>query len=290
MGSNEPKKTDNKKQCFIITPVGNPDSEIRKKADGVINAIIKPVLSELGYDTVPPHEMSKSGSITQQVIEHIVNDDLVIANLTGLNANVMYELAIRHCVKKPVVCIIERNTQLPFDVATERFIMYDDNFSNVISLKDNIRRTVISSIKESEIDNPIYRSIKDIDILKKISESNDPNSNVLKLILNRLGKIENNIGTRRSIDSLSNEYNEDFCAVIKLGENNIDYQVLNKITSMIANEFVSNCITVAIIYDKDKNEITVSNGNFHTEILDSLILNFTVELGLVNVKYELYPF
>ncbi|MEG2151507.1 MAG: hypothetical protein RRY36_09845 [Bacteroidaceae bacterium] len=289
MGNNEHQKTENKKQCFIITPIGNPDSEIRKKADGVINAIIKPILSELGYDTVPPHEMSKSGSITQQVIEHIVNDELVIVNLTGLNANVMYELAIRHCVKKPVVCIIERNTQLPFDVATERFIMYDDNFSNVISLKDNIKRTIISSIKEGEIDNPIYKSMKNIDIMKKISESNDPNSNVLKLIVNRLGKIEKNINTR-SVDSLINEYNEDFCAIIKLGENNIDSQILNKIISMIANEFVSNHITVAIIYDKDKNEITVSNGNFHMEVLEILIFNFTVELGLKDVKYELYPF
>lgn len=278
-----------KKRCFIITPIGDQDSEIRKKADGVINAIIKPTLIDLGYDIIPPHEMSKSGSITQQVIEHIVNDDLVIANLTGLNANVMYELAIRHCVKKPIVCIIEKSTNIPFDVATERFIIYEDDFSNVISLKDNIRKAVLSSTKESDVDNPIYRSIKDIDIMKKITESNDPNSSVLKLILGRLGKIEKNTSSR-NMEPSSNEYNEDFCAVIKLGENNVDHNIIHKMTSMIANEFVSKHITVAIIYDNNKNEITVSNGNFHTEILDSLIFDFTTELGLKNIKYELYPF
>lgn len=59
-----------------------------------MNAVIRPVVEECGYDLVCPHEMAKSCSITQQVIEQLLEDDLVIANLTGLNANVMYELAI----------------------------------------------------------------------------------------------------------------------------------------------------------------------------------------------------
>ncbi len=274
------------KKCFIITPIGNPKTDIREKADGVINAIIRPVLKEFDYEVVPPHEMTESGSITQKIIEHIINDDLVIANLTGLNANVMYELAIRHAVRKPIVCIIERNTSLPFDVATERFIFYDDNFSNVLSLKENIKRAVITAIHESDIDNPIYRSIKDVDIIKKISESNDPNSSILKLILNRLNKIEQNTFNSTL---LQNEYRDDCFAILKFNKNNIDCQ-LNIINSMIAKEFVSKGITVAIIYDKDKNEITISNGNFHKEILDSLVLDFAIELGLRNVEYELYPF
>ncbi len=277
------------KKCFIITPIGNPESEIRKKADGVINAVIKPVVESMGYETIPPHEMTKSGSITQQIIEHIIYDDLVIANLTGLNANVMYELAIRHAIKKPVICIIERNTELPFDVATERFILYDDNMYNVVSLKDSIKKAIASSINDTNIDNPIYRSIKEIDIMKKISESKDPNSNALKLIINRLSRIENEINTHAPIDS-NKEFMSDFCALIKFGNNTIENKMLPKINSLIIKHYISHGINVALIYDKENNEITIENGNTDNRIIDSLILQLEFEFEFSNISYELFPF
>lgn len=111
-----------KKQCFIITPIGGNGTEIRIKADGVIDAVIKPVLEELEYEVISPKELSKPGSITDAIFNFIANCELVIANMTGLNANVMYELAIRHAIGKPVVCIIEENEKLPFDIQSDRLI------------------------------------------------------------------------------------------------------------------------------------------------------------------------
>lgn len=279
------------KKCFIITPIGNPKTDIREKADGVINAIIRPVLIELGYEVIPPHEMSDSGSITQKIIEHIINDDLVISNLTGLNANVMYELAIRHAVRKPIVCIIERNTPLPFDVATERFIFYDDNFSNVLSLKDNIKKAVIAAINETEIDNPIYRSIKEVDIIKRITENQDPNSNILKLILSRLSKIESSVSNSNPfIINENSKFNEGFYAIIKLGNNEITSGDLSKINSSIAKRYIQSGITVAIIYDSLKNEIIIENGNTHEGVLDAIVLDLEFMFKLEGISYELYPF
>lgn len=278
------------KKCFIITPIGNPKTDIREKADGVIYAIIKPVLTELGYEVIPPHEMSDSGSITQKIIEHIINDDLVISNLTGLNANVMYELAIRHAVRKPIVCIIERNTPLPFDVATERFIFYDDNFSNVLSLKDNIKKAVIAAANETEIDNPIYRSIKEVDIIKKITESQDPNSSILKLILNRLSKIENNIGGVSILNNNNSKFYDNFGAIIELKNNTITRDVLSQINSSIAKRYIQNGVTVAIIYDENRNEIIIENGNMNDDIIDSIILDLKFSFNLKEINYRLYPF
>ena len=52
--------------------------------------------------------MSQPGSITTQIVDQILTAALVVADLTGHNANVLYELAIRHVVRKPVVQLIQK--------------------------------------------------------------------------------------------------------------------------------------------------------------------------------------
>ncbi len=45
------------KECFIITPIGSPDSEIFKKTEGLINSVLKPVLNEHGFEPLPAHHI-----------------------------------------------------------------------------------------------------------------------------------------------------------------------------------------------------------------------------------------
>ena len=56
--------------------------------------------------------------------EAIFQWDLCVAVLTFLNPNVFYELALRHCVGLPVICLIERGQSLPFNVSDMRVIEY----------------------------------------------------------------------------------------------------------------------------------------------------------------------
>lgn len=118
----EPNGKEKQKICFVIMPIGPDNSAVRRSSEGVLNAAIRPVLADLGFVAVPPHEISESGSITQQVIGHLLTAELVVANLTGLNPNVMYELAVRHSKRLPVVVIADTSTELPFDVLTERTV------------------------------------------------------------------------------------------------------------------------------------------------------------------------
>ena len=94
-----------RKSCFVICPIGKSDSLTRRATNGLLDDVIIPVCSTLGFDTVAAHRIEESGDITTQIVQRLLNCDLVVCNLTDLNPNVMYELAIRHAVRRPVVII-----------------------------------------------------------------------------------------------------------------------------------------------------------------------------------------
>ncbi|WP_056682138.1 hypothetical protein [Cytobacillus solani] len=176
------------KSCFIITPIGGENTSIRRHADGVIEAVISPMLNEMGYETVVAHKISKGGSITRQVIENVIESDLVIANLSGLNPNVMYELAVRHAVRKPLVQICEVGTQLPFDISQLRTIFYTNDMKGSVELKETLFEMIQDAISEEKPDNPIYNSIETSTIMKSTETSTTE-----KYILERFSELENNV-------------------------------------------------------------------------------------------------
>ena len=127
----------NKEKCFIITPIGDDADPIRRHIDGIIDAAIRPALGEK-YEIEVAHQISEPGSITKQIIREIFSDKLAIANLTNKNPNVMYELAFRHSLGKPVIMIAEKGTPLPSDIIMERTIFYQNDARGVLELKENL--------------------------------------------------------------------------------------------------------------------------------------------------------
>lgn len=169
------------KTCFIITPISNENSEIRSKAYGLIDAVIRPVLSELGFKSRDPLEIANPGSITNHIITELINVDLVIANLTGPNPNVMYELAVRHAANKPVVTLAEHGTVIPFDIYAERTLRYFDSISGGEPIKKELHRAIEASMNTKDQDNPIYRAIQR-DLLAKEVKNEGFENYVLKAL------------------------------------------------------------------------------------------------------------
>jgi hypothetical protein len=113
------------KKCFVISPIGEPGSDTRQQADDVFEYIIGPALKEMEVEAVRGDGFPEPGLITSQVIEAILTYDFCIADLSGHNPNVFYELAIAQTLGRPVVLLKLFGQSIPFDVKDYRLIEYD---------------------------------------------------------------------------------------------------------------------------------------------------------------------
>ena len=113
------------KRCFVISPIGEPGSATRTRANKVLSRIIRPAVEECGYTVFRADEIDQPGIITSHIVSHIIKDSLVIADLTEWNPNVFYELGICHALGKPLIQLIAKGEPLPFDVAVMRTIFVD---------------------------------------------------------------------------------------------------------------------------------------------------------------------
>lgn len=187
--------------CFVISPIGDPDSETRKRADQVLKHVIKPAVAQCGYKAMRADEIDKPGIITSQVIQHVVNDPLVVADLTERNPNVFYELAVRHALRKPLVQIIRKGEAIPFDVAHTRTIYVDHkDLDSVETAKTDIIEQVKALEKDtSSLETPISVSL-DLQILRQSEKPEERSLADLVAAVSEarssLAKIESRLGTK----------------------------------------------------------------------------------------------
>jgi hypothetical protein len=109
-------------RAFIITQIGAKDSPERKRADEIYQYIIAPAVKEVGLDPYRSDQDLTPGAITQKFLSELLNARLIIADLTGTNPNVFYELGIAHSRDRPVISIADTADTLPFDAKDERII------------------------------------------------------------------------------------------------------------------------------------------------------------------------
>jgi hypothetical protein len=152
--------------CFVLSPIGAPGTETRTEADTVLKEIIRPAVEELHgvrYEVRRADEETEPGIITDHVIRDVLEADLVVADLSDWNANVMYELAIRHAKGAPTVQIIHPDAALgylPFDIAGSRTIEFNrrtlsGRSQTVSALKAAAESAVAAGFTES----PVSRAI-----------------------------------------------------------------------------------------------------------------------------------
>ncbi len=239
------------KKCFIVTPIGQDGSEIRRSADGLIDSVIEPICKRLGLDMFVAHRIDTPGSITGQVLEHILQDDLVIANLTHLNPNVMYELAVRHSARLPVISLAEEGTNLPFDISDERTIFYKNDMAGVTGLIPVLEKMAKDAIDDSEPDNPVYRAAK-----SKVMKDLQPQGDFQSYMLERLDRFETMLQKKNS--NVSSSSNSRYTVRGVFAKDNFSDEELNELSFKLHSDGRVNRTTTS------SSEITFTAGNKDT--------------------------
>ena len=167
--------------CFVLMPFGTKnDGNKEINFDTVYNSFIKPAIEQAGLTPIRADEEKTGGFIHKPMYERLMFCDFAVADLSFANANVFYELGIRHALKPhTTISIFEIGTRLPFDTAPLRTFPYSFEDGGVKNLNDqtaalagSIRRNLTEAAEDSPIGQLVqgYR-FPDLDYLKEHADS-----------------------------------------------------------------------------------------------------------------------
>ncbi|HEY5705916.1 MAG TPA: macro domain-containing protein [Terrimicrobiaceae bacterium] len=161
------------KVCFVIMPYGK-----KKDIDGqeidfdeIYEFVISKAVDNLkdeygldGYECRRCDDIEKPGWIHERMVGHICEDRVAIVDTSTLNANVFYELGVRHALKRSVTILIHRKgTSWPFNIAGLSSIEYSTNPKGVEDAKKKIAAFIVNALKDSEgTDSLVYNAIPDL--------------------------------------------------------------------------------------------------------------------------------
>ena len=165
-------------KCFVIMPFGNPatDRDHAKKLDLIYSHWIKTAVESFvlpDSTRIECHRADKSARPTEiitHVLENLVASDIVIADLSGRNPNVFYELGVRHAVNNNTILIADSVDDIPFDLRGLRTIAYKYEPEDMLKLQDSLKQAIKEILEQpKKIDNPVRKFLYDQEVEKLIS-------------------------------------------------------------------------------------------------------------------------
>lgn len=164
-------KIKTKKLCFVIMGFGKKTDYKSGKTlnlDATYYEIIKPAAEECGIECIRADEISHSGSIDKEMYRKLLLADIVIADISTNNANALYELGVRHALKKGTTIIMsEKDGDLYFDLNHTATLIYehlgeDIGCSEARKKKEELKSLIFTALQESKTDSPIYTYLPDL--------------------------------------------------------------------------------------------------------------------------------
>jgi hypothetical protein len=182
-----------KKKCFVIAPIGDENTFTRRRSDQILNSVIKPAVESFNYEVIRSDTIAMPGVITSQIIEYLMTSDLVIADLTGANPNVTYELALRHAFRKHVIQIKDSGiwAPLPFDIQGIRTIEVEYNF---VESMDKCKNKIMEQIRNIELNPEKVESPVSVALdYESLKSDDNPQSRLITDLVSRVDALTSKV-------------------------------------------------------------------------------------------------
>jgi hypothetical protein len=152
--------------CFVLMPFGRkPEGGGRIiDFDAVYNEVIAPAVLAAGMEVIRADQEQIGGTIHKPMFERLMLCDYAVADMTGANPNVYYELGIRHALRpRSTVLIFAEGTTLPFDLAMQRGTPYrmdaGGNLTDVAGDTVRISERLRSAHETAHDDSPLFQLV-----------------------------------------------------------------------------------------------------------------------------------
>lgn len=160
--------------CFVVMPFGkkrDPGGGPEIDFDGIYRDAIAPAISGAGLEPLREDEERAGGIIHKTMFEKLLLCEFAVADLTTANANVFYELGVRHAVRpSTTLSVFASRTVLPFDVRMLRALPYELGSNNELTtegaealqagLSERLRRLRQDAAEEPAVDSPLYQLLE----------------------------------------------------------------------------------------------------------------------------------
>jgi len=157
----------NRPLCFVLMPFGKKRNTAGSLIDfdEVYQTLIRPAIEEADLEPLRADEEMTGGIIHKPMFERLILCEFAIADLTTANANVFYELGIRHAVREwsTVTIFADGGGQLPFDVGSLRAISYQLTSQGTPDNVPNVRGVIARRLRDAQQatrDSPIYQLVE----------------------------------------------------------------------------------------------------------------------------------
>jgi tetratricopeptide (TPR) repeat protein len=152
--------------CFVLMPFGQKPTTAGKiiDFDAVYHDLIEPAIRAADLEPIRADEEMAGGIIHKPMFERLILCEYAIADLTTANANVFYELGLRHALRpSSTILLFAKNTgQLPFDVAPLRSIPYEIGVDGKPDQMATITPILAERFQEARkhmTDSPVYQLV-----------------------------------------------------------------------------------------------------------------------------------
>lgn len=153
--------------CFVLMPFGIKANAAGAQVnfDAVYQDLIRPAIEAAGLEALRADEEMTGGIIHKPMFERLILCEYAVADLTTANANVFYELGVRHAVREwsTVTIFAEGGGQLPFDVAPLRAIAYKltaEGRPDEVASTSNVIANRLRDAQQAKGDSPIYQLVE----------------------------------------------------------------------------------------------------------------------------------